>query len=35
MIEHPLTDTWNETFMGEWVAMNDAGLLEGLPVRLD
>ena len=35
MLEHPLTDTWNETFMGEWVAMNDAGLLEGVPVRLD
>lgn len=35
MMEHPLTDTWNETFMNEWVAMNDAGLLEGVPVRLD
>ena len=33
MLEHPLTDTWNETFMDEWVAMHDAGLLEGVPVR--
>ena len=33
MIEHPLTDTWNETFMNEWIAMKDAGLLEGVPVR--
>lgn len=33
MMEHPLTDTWNETFMNEWIAMKDAGLLEGVPVR--
>ncbi|MDE2931892.1 MAG: hypothetical protein OXQ27_13365 [Chloroflexota bacterium] len=35
MMEHPLTDTWNETFMGEWVAMHEASLLEGVPVRLN
>ncbi len=35
MMEHPLTDTWNTTFMNEWVSMRDAGMLEGLPVRLD
>ena len=33
MLEHPLTETWNETFMAEWVAMRDAGLLEGVPVK--
>ena len=35
MMEHPLTDTWNETFMGEWVSMHETGLLAGVPVRLD
>ena len=35
MMQHPLTDTWNETFMGEWVAMHEAGQLEGVPVKLD
>ena len=34
MMEHPLTDTWNETFMAEWVAMHEASLLESVPVRL-
>ena len=34
MMEHPLTDTWNKTFMDEWVAMHEAGKLEGLPVTL-
>ena len=33
MLEHPLTETWNETFMAEWEAMRDAGLLEGVPVK--
>ncbi|NKB70103.1 MAG: hypothetical protein GKR89_23770 [Candidatus Latescibacteria bacterium] len=35
MMQHPLTDTWNETFMNEWVAMHQAGQLEGVPVKLD
>jgi transaldolase len=35
MMEHPLTETWNETFMREWQSMHEAGLLEGVPVRLD
>ncbi len=35
MMQHPLTETWNTTFMNEWVSMHDAGLLEGVPVRLD
>ena len=35
MMENPLTDQWNETFMNEWVDMHDNGMLEGLPVRLD
>ena len=35
MMEHPLTDTWNATFLGQWVSMHEAGLLEGVPVRLD
>ena len=34
MMQHPLTDTWNDTFMGQWVEMNDAGLLKDLPVTL-
>ena len=34
MMQHPLTDTWNETFMGQWVEMNDAGLLKDVPVTL-
>ncbi|MCY4436687.1 MAG: hypothetical protein OXE05_05065 [Chloroflexi bacterium] len=35
MLDHPLTDTWNETFMAEWKSMHQAGQLEGVPVRLD
>ena len=35
MMEQPLTAQWNQTFMNEWVEMNEAGKLEGLPVRLD
>ena len=35
MMEHPLTEIWNKTFMDEWLAMHKAGLLEGLPTRLD
>ena len=35
MMEHPLTDQWNQTFMDEWVDMHENGMLEGLPVRLD
>ena len=33
MLEHPLTDIWNKTFMDEWVAMHKSGHLEGLPTR--
>ena len=33
MLAHPLTDTWNETFLAEWEAMRDAGRLEGVPVK--
>ncbi len=35
MMEHPLTDKWNKTFMDEWVDMHENGMLEGLPVKLD
>ncbi len=31
MLEHPLTQTWNQTFMDEWLAMHEAGLLQGIP----
>ena len=34
MMQHPLTDTWNDTFMGQWVEMSDAGLLKDVPVTL-
>ncbi len=34
MMEHPLTAIWNKTFMDEWLAMHDAGFLEGVPTRL-
>ena len=33
MLQHSLTDTWNETFANEWKAIYDAGLMEGVPVR--
>jgi transaldolase len=33
MMEHPLTKTWNGTFLEEWQAMHAAGHLEGVPVR--
>lgn len=32
MLAHPLTDEWNVTFRGQWDEMNDAGLMEGIPV---
>lgn len=32
MLSHPLTNTWNKTFMDEWEAMHAAGMLEGVPV---
>lgn len=32
MMQHPLTATWNTTFMDEWKAMHKAGLLEDVPV---
>lgn len=34
MLEHPLTQTWNQTFLDEWVAMREADLLQGIPVEL-
>ena len=35
MMEHPLTDIWNKTFMDQWVEMHEAGMLQGIPgVRL-
>jgi len=33
MMQSHLTDEWNATFLGEWNAMNDAGLLNDLPVQ--
>jgi len=35
MMDHPLTEKWNQTFMNEWVDMHEHGLLEGVPVRQD
>lgn len=32
MLNHPLTDQWNKTFMDEWIDMYKNGLLEGVPV---
>ena len=34
MLEHPLTDIWNKTFMDQWLEMHEAGKLEGVPVTL-
>ena len=33
MMDHPLTEKWNKTFMDEWVDMHGSGLLQGVPVR--
>ena len=33
MLEHPLTETWNQTFAGEWQQMQEAGLLQGVAGR--
>ncbi len=33
MMKHPLTETWNQTFLDEWNSMHHAGLLEGVPVE--
>ena len=33
MMDHPLTEQWNKTFMDEWADMHENGLLEGVPVR--
>ena len=33
MMNHPLTEQWNKTFMDEWTDMHENGLLEGVPVR--
>ena len=35
MMDHPLTEQWNKTFMDQWVDMHESGLLEGVPVRLE
>ena len=35
MLQHPLTDTWNETFMDQWIEMNEAGLLNNVPLKYD
>ena len=35
MLHNPLTDEWNATFLTAWEKMHEAGLLEGVPVRLD
>ena len=32
MMEHPLTDQWNRTFLDEWETMHTDGKLEGVPV---
>lgn len=34
MMNHPLTDQWNKTFMDEWADMYESGLLSGVPVTL-
>ncbi|MBM3933729.1 MAG: hypothetical protein FJ319_05425 [SAR202 cluster bacterium] len=34
MMKHPLTDQWNKTFMKEWVAMHEAGLMKDVPITL-
>ena len=33
MMQSHLTDEWNKTFLDEWNAMDDAGLLNDLPVQ--
>ena len=35
MLEHPLTEIWNKTFMDEWLEMHEDGKLSGVPVKLD
>ena len=32
MMDHPLTDQWNKTFLDEWEAMHADGKLVGVPV---
>ena len=32
MMDHPLTDQWNKTFLDEWEAMHADGKLSGVPV---
>ena len=32
MMEHPLTDQWNRTFLDEWETMHTDGKLAGVPV---
>lgn len=34
MMQHTLTDQWNQMFMGEWVQMHEDGKLDDLPVKL-
>ena len=33
MLQHPLTDQWNKTFMDQWQSMEYTGKLQDLPVR--
>lgn len=33
MLNHPLTEQWNKTFMDAWLDMHEQGLLEGVPVE--
>ena len=33
MMEHPMTEQWNQVFMDAWQDMDRNGLLEGVPVR--
>ena len=34
MMDSPLTEQWNKTFLDEWVDMHENGLLEGVPSTL-
>jgi transaldolase len=33
MMQHPLTDEWNQTFADQWMQMHAAGYLEDIPVK--
>ena len=34
MMQHPLTEEWNDTFMKQWIEMHEAGMLDDVPVTL-